>query len=127
MYCGWPLGCDLGHTARWLPRHGRLADGVRTGGALISDDTNFSRAFTGFAAAVGQSPALVRESAKAGVIGLLRRALARRQDWPQRCIKRAYSPESGITSPAPRRRAVWLPVPAQFGAYAPVRDADTVP
>jgi hypothetical protein len=60
---------DFEYRAAW-PR-------IREGGALVSDDANFSDAFASFAADVRATPVMVGEPAKDGIIGLLRREQAR--------------------------------------------------
>jgi predicted O-methyltransferase YrrM len=60
---------DFEYRAAW-PR-------IREGGALVSDDANFSGAFASFAAEVQATPVMVGEPAKAGIIGLVRREQAR--------------------------------------------------
>jgi Methyltransferase domain len=56
---------DFEYRAAWP----RLAHG----GALVSDDANFSDAFTSFAAEAGTVPVLIGEPAKDGLIGVIRR------------------------------------------------------
>lgn len=59
---------DFEYRAAW-PR-------IRDGGALVSDDANFSDAFASFAAEVVATPVMVGEPAKEGIIGLVRREQA---------------------------------------------------
>jgi hypothetical protein len=56
---------DFEYRAAW-PR-------IRDGGALVSDDANFSDAFASFAADIQAAPIMVGEPAKDGIIGLVRR------------------------------------------------------